>query len=314
MTAPDPKRTSDLLVLGAGPAGLTAGLYAARSGHHTRLLERLAPGGQAATTWRVDNYPGAPRVNGADLMQAVEAQAREFGLEVASAEATTLVPGDELHRVDTPDGPYWASCVILALGAANQQVGVPGEEALRGRGVSYCATCDGAFFKDLPVAVIGGGNTALEEAEFLTRFASKVYLVHRREHFRADKTVQEQVLHLPKIEIVTPYVPQAVLGEETVTGLRIEHRADHSCRDLDVKGVFVFVGTRPNTAFLSSALTLDAKGYVPAGPDYATAIPGVYAAGDCRAGSVKQIVVAAGEGAAAAVFADRYLQTRHASQ
>lgn len=309
MSAPDADRSSDVMVLGGGPAGLTAGLYAARAGHRTRLLERLAPGGQAAITWRVDNYPGAPSVNGAELMQTLEAQARGFGLEVILAEATALAPEPGTLRVDTPDGPYRARCVILALGASSQQLDVPGEAALRGRGVSYCATCDGAFFKEMPVAVIGGGNTALEEAEFLTRFASKVYLVHRREQFRADQAVQDQVLRLPKIEIVTPYVPRAVLGEGQVRGLRIEHRSDGSQRDLEVQGVFIFVGTRPNTGCLAGALTLDPQGYVPTGPDLATAVPGVYAAGDCRAGSVKQIVVAAGEGAAAAVNADRYLQS-----
>ncbi len=314
MSALDAERSSDVLVLGGGPAGLTAGLYAARAGHRTRLLERLAPGGQAATTWRVDNYPGTPSVNGMELMQTLETQARGFGLEVVSAEATVLAPEPGTLRVDTPEGPYRARCVILALGASPQQLDVPGEAALRGRGVSYCATCDGAFFKGMPVAVIGGGNTALEEAEFLTRFASKVYLVHRREQFRADRVVQDQVLHLPKIEAVTPYVPEAILGEDQVRGLSIVHRLDGSRRDLEVQGVFVFVGTRPNTGCLAGALTLDPQGYVPTGPDLATTLPGVYAAGDCRAGSVKQIVSAAGEGAAAAVYADRYLRTAAAAR
>jgi thioredoxin reductase (NADPH) len=199
--------------------------------------------------------------------------------------------------------------VIVATGATPRSLGIPGETELRGLGVSYCATCDGAFFRDVPVAVVGGGNTALEEAEFLTRFASRVYLVHRREQFRADQLIQDHVLRLPKVEVVTPFVPRAILGEGKVQGLALERCGGGGGRELAVQGVFIFVGLIPQTEPLRGIVPLDDAGYVLTGPDFSTALPGLFAAGDCRAGSAKQIIVAAGEGAAAAMAAENYLQS-----
>ena len=297
----------DVAVVGAGPAGLTAALYAARAGRSVRICERATPGGQAATTWRVDNYPGAPEVNGADLVQKMADQATGFGAQYAFLDVERFEPGDGVHRLHAQGGMLEARTVIIATGAAPRQLRVPGEDKLLGRGVSYCATCDGAFFRDVPVAVVGGGNAALEEAEFLTRFASKVYIVHRREHFRADRWVQEHVLAHPKIETVTPYTPREILGDDAVTGMLLDRRGGTECRELPVQAVFVFVGYRPRTEFLTGVLDLSETGYVRTGPDLAASVPGVFAAGDCRENLVKQIVVAAGEGAAAAVAADRYL-------
>lgn len=302
----------DVAIIGAGPAGLTAGLYAARSGNKTVILEKLAPGGQAVTTWRVDNYPGVPRVNGAELVMHMEAQAREFGAEIRSEEVVRLARG-AVHRIETAAGEIRARAVIVAVGASHRHLEVPGERELTGRGVSYCATCDGAFFRDVPVAVIGGGNAALEEAEFLTRFASKVYLVHRREQFRADQVLVEQVRRHPKIEILPPCIPKAILGEGEVTALALAPAAGVACPpELAVKAVFIFVGSRPNTGFLQGSLDLDEHGHVVTLHGQATGVPGVFAAGDCRAHSIKQIVTAAGEGAAAAVLADRYLKEQRA--
>jgi thioredoxin reductase (NADPH) len=298
---------ADVLVIGAGPAGLTAALYAARAGRAVTVLEQLGPGGQAATTWRVDNYPGVPQVNGADLMVRLHEQVRGFGVFFVSAQVLGLEPGNP-HRVRTSAGVFSAHAVIVATGATSRRLGIPGEDALRGRGVSYCATCDGAFFKGQPIAVIGGGNTALEEAEFLLRFASKIYLIHRRTEFRADRCVQG-ILHHPQVEVITPYIPTEIRGTDCVSSLLVEERGGQACREIEVKGVFVFVGLTPLTEFVSPVLERDAEGFILTGSDMATSVPGILAAGDCRANYAKQIVVAAGEGAVAAIRADRYLQS-----
>jgi thioredoxin reductase (NADPH) len=301
----------DLAIIGAGPAGLTAGLYAARAGRSVVILEQLAPGGQAMNTWRVDNYPGLPEIHGADLMAKLEAQVRNFQVLIQNTQVTRIIPGPS-HCLQTTEGEIAAGAVVIASGAVPRALGIPGEEHYRGRGVSYCATCDGAFFRNMPVAVIGGGNTALEEAEYLTRFASDVYLVHRREQFRADKLLQTQVLANPKIKVIAPYAPLAVQGVEQVKSLLLEHANSREKRTLDVEGVFVFVGSNPQTGFLAGLLEMDDRGYIITRPDLSTHVPGIFAAGDCRAHNVKQIVVAAGEGATAAVMADHYLRKHFA--
>ncbi|MCK5243149.1 thioredoxin-disulfide reductase [bacterium] len=297
----------DVIILGAGPAGLTAGMYAVRAGRSVVLIEQFSPGGQAATTWQVDNYPGIPHVNGAELMLKMDAQARELGLQIVNDQVTGLVPG-KMPTVECAARKYQGKSVIIATGAIPKKIGIPGEDNYRGRGVSYCATCDGAFFRDVPVAVVGGGNTALEEAEFLTRFASKVYLIHRRIEFRADKIIQEHVLKNPKIEAVTPFVPYAIEGKDTgVTRVTIGPKNEKATQHLDIKGIFIFVGLIPQTDFVKSVLDLDKDGYIQTQPNLQTKQPGIFAVGDCRANEVKQIVVAAGEGARAAVLADRYI-------
>ncbi len=297
----------DVLIVGAGPAGLTAGLYAARAGRSVAILEQFSPGGQAATTWRVDNYPGVPEVNGAELMMRMAEQTRGFGVEVISQQVIALEPGHP-HAVQTTAGKTYGRSIILATGATPKHLGIPGEKDFRGRGVSYCATCDGAFFRNQPIAVIGGGNTALEEAEFLTRFASKIYLVHRRNEFRADRIIQEHVLNHPKIEVVTPYVPKEIKGSMGITKLILEERSGQNCRELEVNGVFVFVGLTPQTDAFANTIRLDAYGYITTTPELSTNVAGIFAAGDCRANVSKQIIVASGEGAVAAIMADRFLQ------
>lgn len=299
----------DILIVGGGPAGLTAGLYAVRTGRSVLLLEQFLPGGQANNTWRVDNYPALARISGPELMQKMEQQVRELGLAVETAAVTGLTAGSPLV-LHAADRDFPARALVLAVGAKPKLLNVPGEREYLGHGVSYCGTCDGPFFRNQPVAVIGGGNTALEEADFLTRFASKVYLIHRRNQFRADKIVQDQVLKNPKIEVLTPFVPREILGDaKGVNGLRIGPRDQPECRDLEVKGVFVFVGWAPQTDAFRNVVACNAEGYIQTDANLMTAIPGVFAAGDCRANPLKQIVVAAGEGATAAVMADRYLAT-----
>ncbi len=305
-----PPETLDILIVGAGPAGLTAGLYAVRTGRSVLLLEQFVPGGQVGNTWRIDNYPGLAHISGPDLMQKMESQVRELGLNIGTASVTGLSAGSP-HTLHTSAGDYQARTVILAIGAKPKTLGITGEREYVGRGVSYCGTCDGPFFRNQPVAVIGGGNTALEEADFLTRFASKVYLVHRRNQFRADKIVQDHVLRNPKIETLTPFVPQEILGDhQGVKGIKIGPRDKPECRELEVRGVFVFVGWSPQTASFRNAVACDPEGYIQTDASLMTSVPGVFAAGDCRANPLKQIVVAAGEGATAAVMADRFLASR----
>lgn len=312
MTSPVPeaKKLSsayDLVIIGAGPAGLTAGLYAIRAGQRVAIVEQFAPGGQAASTWRVDNYPAVPEIHGAELMQRMEQQVREFGISILNLQVTRLIPGKP-YRLETPEGFLEAGAVIIATGASPRPLKIPGEDTFRGRGVSYCATCDGAFFKEVPLAVIGGGNTALEEAEFLTRFASKIYLIHRRTEFRADRILQARILAHPKIETITPYIPLAIEGENGVSRIIVEARdVPGRTRVLPVKGVFIFVGTTPRTEFVKDMLELDETGFIRTRADLSTNHPGIFAAGDCRSGNFKQIVVAAGEGATAAMMADHYL-------
>ncbi len=302
------KRIYDNVIIGAGPAGLTAGLYAIRAGRSVLVLEQLAPGGQAVTTWQVDNYPGLPHVNGAELMMKMNTQIQEFNVPIVLDQVIQVTPGD-VHTVHCAGADYSARTVIIATGAIPKKLGVPGEDAFRGRGVSYCATCDGAFFKDVPVAVVGGGNTALEEAEFLTRFASKVYLIHRRDAFRADQIIQDHVLKMSKIETVTPKVPFRIVGgEQGVQGIAIGPRDGKEEKVIEVKGVFIFTGLTPQTGFVKETVSLDKGGYIKTDQRFMTTQPGIFAVGDCRDNIVKQIIVAAGEGAAAAVLADKYLQ------
>jgi thioredoxin reductase (NADPH) len=303
----NPAAMVDILIVGGGPAGLTAGLYAVRTGRTVLLLEQFVPGGQVGNTWRIDNYPGLAHIAGPELMQKMESQVKELGLAIETATVTGLTAGSP-HRVHTSTRDFQARTVVLAIGAKPKTLGITGEREYLGRGVSYCGTCDGPFFRNLPVAVIGGGNTALEEADYLTRFASKVYLVHRRNQFRADKIVQDHVLKNKKIEVLTPFVPQEILGDsQGVTSLKIGPRDQPECRDLEVKGVFVFVGWSPQTDPFRKVVAHDAEGYIQTDPNLMTSVPGIFAAGDCRANPLKQIVVAAGEGATAAVMADRFL-------
>jgi thioredoxin reductase (NADPH) len=297
----------ELIIIGGGPAGLTAGIYASRARRKTVLLEKQGCGGQMALTWEVENYPGVEKVSGFELGQRMEKQAREFGLEIKTADVQSVAADGEGHRIVTSDGDLTCRALIIASGSRYNRLSVPGESELTGKGVSYCATCDGAFFRDVPVAVVGGGNTALEEAVFLTRFASRVYIIHRRDEFRGVKYVQEKVFASDKIEPVWNTVVEGIEGENAVTGLRLRDVKSGETKSLAVEGAFIFVGVTPNTEYLQGYLPLDEKGFLLTGENLETEVAGVFVAGDVRAKALRQIATAVGEGALAATSADHYL-------
>lgn len=304
-----PILVTDLLILGAGPAGLTAAIYAARSGVKTVVLERQMAGGQIATSDLIENYPGFPQgIGGMELMGLFKEQAERFGADIREIEAVEeFIPGDT-HQVVTSSGWYGGHAVLIATGLDPQNLGCRGEERFVGRGVSYCATCDGAFFRDRAVAVVGGGNSAAEEALFLTRFASKVYLIHRRDKLRADWVLQKRILEHPKIEVLWTAQVREVRGEDKVESIFVDFTDRQETRDIPVDGVFLYVGQRPNTGFVRDLLQMDQSGFIITSELLATSLVGVYAAGDCRLNGMKQVVWAAGEGALAAQQAGRYLE------
>jgi len=297
----------EIIIVGGGPAGLTAGIYAARARRKTVLLEKHGTGGQMALTWEVENYPGIEKISGYDLGQIMERQARSFGLEIRSLEVTGVASSGGVHRLSTTEGELSCRALIIASGSRYNHLGAPGESELMGRGVSYCATCDGAFYQGVPVAVVGGGDTALEEAMFLTRYASRVFLVHRRSEFRGTRLLQERIAAEPKIEPVLDAVVERIEGKDGVTGLEVKNLKSGVVSRLAVEGAFIFVGTTPNTEFLRGFLALDAKGFIETTPNLETTIPGVFAAGDVRSKVLRQISTAVGEGALAATMADHHL-------
>ena len=305
------KADYDLIIAGGGPAGLTAGLYAARGMLRTLLLEKMTPGGQAATTFLIENYPGFPEgISGPDLAQAMETQAKKFGLAVTYGEVKKISSQEPLWEVEYEDRKLLAKAVIVASGVEPKKLGVPGEETLRGRGVSYCATCDGPFFKDQEIGVVGGGDSAVEEALYLTRFSAKVYLIHRRNALRAEKIIQERTFQNPKIEILWDTVVTRVLGDSGVDGLELQNVKTKALRTLKVGGVFFYVGWLSNTAFLKGIVNLDEQGYVVTDDRMATSAPGVFAAGDVRKKLLRQIATAVGDGATAAFAAEHYIESR----
>lgn len=298
----------DLVIVGGGPAGLTAGLYASRARLDVIMFERLSPGGQVLTTDLVENWPGdIDGVTGWDLADRMRRHAEKFGLTIENREVLGLSMDGKDKILDTPKGPVRAKSLVLALGAQPRKLGVPGEDILTGRGVSYCGTCDAPFYREQVVACFGGGNTAAEEALFLTKFAKKVYLIHRRDQLRADAILAERVMANDKIEMLWSHIPLAILGENQVTGVRLKDLKADAERDLAVDGAFVFVGTSPNTEAFRNVLELDPQGFVVVNHNLQTSLPGVFAAGDCTCKLLRQIVVAAGDGALATYAAQRYL-------
>jgi thioredoxin reductase (NADPH) len=271
----------DLIIIGAGPAGLTAGLYAARAQLHTLLFERLAPGGQVLNTDWVENYPGFPEgISGFDLVDKMKTQAERFGLKIQNDEVVGLELSQEKKTVITHNGDMETKAIILACGATPRQLGIEGERPFIGKGVSYCATCDGPFYRDQDVAVIGGGDTAAEEAIFLTRFANRIYLFHRRDRLRAIKLLQDRVMAEDKIEIVWDTIPLKILGENGVEGIEVKNVKTGKIYRKEVHGVFVFVGTLPNTDVVKGKVELDENGFVKTNNEMETSVPGVFAAGD----------------------------------
>ena len=299
----------DIVIIGGGPAGLTAGLYAGRAKLKTLLIEQLVAGGQAATTDLIENYPGvAEGSTGPDITERMEEQAKKFGCEFVMAEVTGVDFSGKEKIVKTTNGEFKAKAVIVTSGATHRKMGCAGEVEFTGRGVSYCATCDAAFYEDLPVAVVGGGDSAISAALYLTKFASKVCVIHRRDALRATKVVQDKAFANPKIQIVWDSVVDEVKGGEIVEALCLKNVKTGALSDLPVNGVFMYIGLEPNTKFLAGQIKLDPKGYIPVAANMETDVPGVFAAGDVNAKLLRQVVTAVGDGATAAVAAEKYIE------
>lgn len=294
--------TFDVAVIGAGPAGLTAGLYAARAGLQVAVFERLSPGGQLAQTERIENYPGfADGTGGFELAWSMKEQAERFGVQIINEEVSSLDLASPVKRIGTPYGAYCARSVIVATGARPRKLGVPGEAELTGHGVSYCATCDGSFFRGKTVMVVGGGNTAVADAIYLSRLAERVILVHRRDKLRATPIYHDQLTKLENVYFMWNTEVRALHGEDgKLVSAQVEHLNDGTLETVPVEGVFVAVGTQPNTEFLAGALPLDAGGYIAASETGETSIPGAFAAGDVRAKTLRQVVTAVSDGAVCA--------------
>jgi thioredoxin reductase (NADPH) len=310
MTSDGNERRYELVIIGAGPAGLTAGLYARRSQLEAVALERGLPGGQLLNTDLIDDYPGLPGVEGRELADRMTKHATKFGLPIDTVTVTgikKLEDGD--FRVTTAEGPvYRGQTVILTAGGTPTKLNVPGEVEFAGRGVSYCAICDGAFFKGEVIAVAGGGDAATEEAEFLTRYVDKLYLIHRRDQLRAQKILQKRIFENPKIEVVWDTVIEEVLGDaKGMTGLRLKNVKSARQSTLNVSGLFVFIGFRPNTGLLEDHAEHDAGGYLITDRDMRSSIPGLFVGGDCRAQLTRQITTAVGDATTAVIAAEKYL-------
>ena len=298
----------DIVIIGAGPAGLAAGLYAARARRRTLLIEKNITGGQIALTAAIENYPGIVDINGFDLGQAMQQQAETYGMETAYAAVEAIEPQeDKRHLIRTNEGDYLAKALIITSGADYNRLNVPGEERLTGRGVSYCATCDAAFFKDMEVAVVGGGDAAMDEGLFVARYASKVYVIHRRDQLRASAVLQERAFANPKLSFIWNTVVEEIRGEEAVESLRLRNVATGEESDLTVAAVFIFIGQTPNTSFLDGLVEMDGGKHVIVNAWMETSTPGVFAAGDVRNDSARQVISAAGDGATAAIRADHYI-------
>jgi thioredoxin reductase (NADPH) len=300
----------DVIIIGGGPAGLTAGLYAARSRIDVLLLEKLTPGGQAVTTDMVENYPGfVEGISGPDLVARMEQQARRLGLQIEIREVQKLALEKTGIKVTSDGDEYLTKAVIVASGAQASLLGVPGETELRGKGVSYCATCDGPFFRDREVLVVGGGDSAVEEAVYLTRFAKRVRIIHRRDQLRAAKLLQERAMNNEKVEILWNTVVTRIQGEQFVESVDLKNVQSGQEHRIDAAGVFMYVGVNPNSDFFDFKIDKDEGGFLITDQQMRTSVAGVYAAGDVRSKPFRQIVNAAGEGAMAAFAVEKYLES-----
>ena len=306
-----PNGIYDVVIVGGGAAGLTAGLYASRAGLKSTLLERLMSGGQVVNAEKIENFPGFPDgISGAEFGPLLQDQAMKYGLELQLTEVMKLRQQDPYWILETYDGEILAKAVIIAGGSTLRKLGVTGEEELHGAGVSYCATCDGAFFIDQVVGVVGGGDSALDEAMVLTEFASKVIVFHRRDQLRGQKVLQDRALANPKIEFRWNTTVDAILGEAEVEGVSVTDVTSGETSRVDLSGVFIYVGLDPNSQYLQDILPLDNAGHVPTDTWMRTPMPGLFASGDIRQNSAAQLVSAAGDGATAAIAAQRYIEGR----
>jgi thioredoxin reductase (NADPH) len=309
----DKDRRFDVVIIGAGPAGLTAALYAGRARVKTVLLERGAPGGQLLNTEAIEDYPGFDHITGPELAQRMADQAAKFGVQIETARVTAIHRRGDKRVVQTEDGEYLADYVILTAGGEPLKLGIPGETEFQGRGVSQCAVCDGAFFKEEEVAVVGGGDAALEEGVFLTRFAKKVYIIHRREQFRAQAILVEAARKHPKVELITNAIVTEVKGEDgQVKEITLKDVVTNQTRPLKVTGLFVFIGFQPNVQFFDHRehVEHDPLGFLVTDSTMQTSLPGLYAAGDVRSQLTRQITTAVGDATTAAIDAVKKLEAK----
>lgn len=298
----------DLVIIGAGPAGLTAGLYAARARLNVLLIEKAVPGGQIIVTDWIENYPGFPEgISGFDLAEKMRVQAEAFGLKMETAEVQSLKLTPDVKEVVLQEKTIRAKSLIIASGASPKKLGI-GEDRYMGKGISFCATCDAPFFKEKTVVAVGGGDTAVQEAIYLTKFVKKVYLIHRRDELRATKILQERAFANDKIEILWDTVATGVDGFFGIEGVHVKNVKTGEEKTLKADGCFIWVGTTPNTQFLNDSLDTDAYGFIRADARMQTSVPGVFAAGDVRDTPLRQVSTAVGDGAIAAVSAEHYLE------
>ena len=302
--------TYQVIIIGGGPAGLTAGLYCARSRLGTLLVEKELMGGQITRAEQVENYPGFPQgISGMELGELIRQQATKYGMETLLAEVVDLKHKPKHNIISTTEGDFVAESVIIASGSQFRMLGVPGEDKFTGKGVSYCATCDGPLFRDKEVAVVGGGDAALSEALYLSKFASLVTLVHRRSQLRATRILQERAMAEAKIKFIWDTVVAEIEGDEAVRQIRLKNTKDATILLLPAAGIFVAVGTEPNTGYLRDMLPLDEQGCIITNELMETELPGIFVAGDIRHNSIRQVIAAAGDGAVAAVAAERFLSS-----
>lgn len=303
----------DVIIIGGGPAGLTAGIYASRARLKTLLIEKAGCGGQIAMTDKLENFPGfEDGINGFEFTSKVEQQARNFGTEIIYGEVLSLEAESSVKKVILSDHTYAAKTIIVASGSSFKKLGIYGENEFLGRGVSYCATCDGPFFKNKTVAVIGGGNSAVQEALFLTKFANKIYVIHRRDTLRAVQLLQEKVFAEKKIEVVFDTNVEEIAGGQMIENLKVKNVKTGKPGSIAVDGVFIFIGWNPNTSFLSdNKIALDENGYIITDEKMQTSLEGVFACGDVRKKMLRQVVTAVSEGATAAISAQHLIETGH---
>lgn len=297
----------DVIIIGAGPAGLAAGIYGKRAGFDILILDTSSiSGGQILNTYEIDNYPGFPGASGQEVADAMRQHCDKLGVEFARGRVTSIIDNGSTKDLVTKKNTYTAKSIIIATGASNKKLGCPGEEELSGMGVSYCATCDGAFFKEKQVAVVGGGDVALEDAIYLSRFCTKVYLIHRRDEFRGAKVLQDQVKSTDNIEIIYDTVVNSINGTQSVESITVQNTKTDSSSELKVDGIFIAVGTVPNTQILSGLVQMDDKGYVIADETCKTSCPGVFVAGDVRTKPLRQVLTATADGANAITSIQKY--------
>jgi thioredoxin reductase (NADPH) len=299
----------ELVIIGGGPAGLTAGLYAARGGLNVILIEKIVPGGQVIITDWIENYPGFPEgISGLDLVQKMTEQVKQFDLNIENNEVVSVDFSEPVKKITLNDKTITSHTIIIATGASPKKLGVPGEDIFYGKGISSCATCDGPFFKDRIVAAVGGGDTAVQESLFLTKFVKKVYLIHRRDKLRAAAILQKRALANEKIEMIWDSVLTDISGLTNVENITVQNVKTGDKTKHSVDGCFIWVGTIPNTKFLGDSVKLDEHGFIIAGLDAETSVPGVFAAGDVRNTPLRQIATAVGDGAIAAISAENYIE------